>query len=122
VPNGAWYPGIKATGEASFETGYVAKYGGSASEINSDTAQSYSVMQVLEQAVNKTNSVDNAKLMDELRTDTFQTLQGPVKFTSDGQNSLAVAFLYQWQKGTIVPVFPPQAAQADPEYPKPMWP
>lgn len=122
VPNGGWYAGINTYQNAQFQQDYIAKYGGSAADISSDTVQAYSVMQVLTQAVNKIHSIDNSKLMDELRTDTFDTLQGPVKFAPDGENTTAVAFLFQWQKGNLIPVYPAEHAQANPEYPKAQWP
>lgn len=122
VPNGGWYAGINTYQNAQFQQDYIAKYGGSAADISSDTVQAYSVMQVLTQAVNKIHSIDNSKLMDELRTDAFDTLQGPVKFAPDGENTTAVAFLFQWQKGNLIPVYPAEHAQANPEYPKAQWP
>jgi branched-chain amino acid transport system substrate-binding protein len=122
VPNGGWYAGINTYQNAQFQQDYIAKYGGSAADISSDTVQAYSVMQVLTQAVNKIHSIDNAKLMDELRSDAFDTLQGPVKFAPDGENTTAVAFLFQWQNGNLIPVYPAEHAQANPEYPKAQWP
>lgn len=122
VPNGGWYAGINTYQNAQFQQDYIAKYGGSAADISSDTVQAYSVGQVLTQAVNKIHSIDNSKLMDELRTDAFDTLQGPVKFAPDGENTTAVAFLFQWQKGNLIPVYPAEHAQANPEYPKAQWP
>ena len=122
VPNGGWFPGVKSFQNAQFTQDYIAKYGGAADGISGDTAQSYSSMQVLDQAATKINSIDNQKLMQELRSDTFNTLQGPVKFAADGENSVAVPFLFQWQKGNVIPVYPSSAAQANPEYPKPQWP
>jgi branched-chain amino acid transport system substrate-binding protein len=121
VPNGGWYPGIKTFGEQEFEQAYVAKYGGTTAAISQDTVQAWSVMQVLQQAAEKIHSIDNAKLMNELRADTFQTVQGPAKFQSDGQNILAIPFLYQWQKSNLIPVYPANDAQQNPEFPKPNW-
>jgi len=122
VPNGGWFPDIKTFQNDQFQNDYIAKYGGTKDSISSDSVQAYSVMQVLEQAVDKIHSIDNARLKQELHSDTFNTLQGPVKFASDGQNTFAVAFLFQWQKGHLLPVYPQKNAQANPEYPKNVWP
>jgi branched-chain amino acid transport system substrate-binding protein len=122
VPNGGWYADINTFGNVQFQKDYIAKYGGTAADISSDTVQAYSVMQVLTQAVNKIHSIDNTKLIQELHSDSFDTLQGPVKFAPDGQNLTAVAFLFQWQKGNLIPVYPQDHAQANPEYPKAQWP
>jgi len=121
VPNGGWYAGISTFGNDQFQKDYIAKYGGTTADIGSDTVQGYSVMQVLTQAVNKIHSIDNAKLIQELHSDSFDTLQGPVKFAADGQNTTAVAFLFQWQNGNLIPVYPQNNAQANPEYPKAPW-
>jgi branched-chain amino acid transport system substrate-binding protein len=121
VPNGGWYADINTFGNDQFQKDYIAKYGGTTADIGSDTVQAYSVMQVLTQAVNKIHSIDNAKLIQELRSDSFDTLQGPVKFAPDGENSTAVAFLFQWQNGNLIPVYPQAHAQANPEYPKAQW-
>jgi branched-chain amino acid transport system substrate-binding protein len=123
VPNGGWYPDVKSFQNDTFQKAFVAKYGGSKDDISSDSVQAYSVMQVLEQAVNSVHSINKDKLLQNLRSgNTFNTLQGPVKFASDGENSIAVAFLFQWQNGSLIPVFPQGSAQANPEYPKPVWP
>lgn len=122
VPNDGWYPGAATYQNDQFTKDYLAKYGGSAADISSDTVQAYSTMQILSQAVTKTHSLDNAKLIDELHNDTFNSLQGPLQFAPDGENKVAVAFLFQWQKGQLIPVYPTNSAQANPEYPRPNWP
>lgn len=122
VPNGGWYAGINTFQNDQFQKDYIATYGGTAEDISSDTVQAYSVMQVLKQAIDKANSLDNGKIMQELRSNTFNTLQGPVQFKPDGENAVAVAFLFQWQKGQLIPVYPQSNAAANPEYPKNPWP
>ena len=122
VPNGGWFPGISTPGEKDFEQAYTAQYGGTPDAISQDSVQAWSVMQVVQQAAQKINSIDNTKLMSELHTDTFQTVQGPVKFQPDGQNSLAIPFLFQWQSGSLLPVYPANSAQQNPQFPKPNWP
>ena len=115
VPNEGWFPTLKSYQNDQFTKDYVAKYGGTADQISSDTVEAYSVGQVLEQAVNKIQSLDHAKIIDELRSDTFDSLQGPVKFGPDGQNIVSIPFLFQWQDGQLIPVFPMFAAQRSPE-------
>lgn len=122
APNDGWFPAVKSYQNDQFVKSYVAKYGGSPDDISSDTVQAYSAGQVLEQAIKKSNSLDNARLIQELHSDTFNTLQGVVKFDGDGRNTLAVAFLFQWQNGKLVVVFPSSSAQNNPEFPKHPWP
>ncbi len=123
VPNG-WYPEANNPGNADMVKAYLAKYGGNASDISADVAEAYSVGQVLQQVVSKINSTDNAKILAELHAgDTFQTVQGPVKFDPTGQNVAATAYLFQWQSGNFVAVYPPDAANAVKlEFPKTQWP
>jgi branched-chain amino acid transport system substrate-binding protein len=123
VPNGGWFPQANTTGNAQMVQEYLAKYGGTAADISSDVAEAYSVGQVVQQAATKINSIDNAKLIAELHSsDTYNSVQGPVKFDDTGQNLAATAYLFQWQKGNLVPVYPANVASAEPVYPKPNWP
>jgi branched-chain amino acid transport system substrate-binding protein len=122
VPNGGWYPTAKTFQNSQFVAHFLAKFGGKPADISSDSVQAYSVGQVLAQTVADANSIDNAKLLGVLRSGTlFSSLQGPVQFAHDGENKLAVAFLFQWQRGNLIPVYPPQEAQANVEFPKPSW-
>ncbi len=121
VPNSGWFPTVDSYQNNLFTKGYIAKFGGDVEAISYDTVEAYSACQVLEQAVKKIGSVDNAKLIQELHSDTFSTIEGPVKFTSDGQNTIAVAFLFQWQAGHLVVVYPNSSAQKNSEFPKQSW-
>ena len=86
-------------------------------------AEGFSVGQVYQQAATKINSIDNTKLIAQLHSGaTYQSVQGPVKFDSTGQNVLGTGYLFQWQKSSLVSVYPAAQAQATPEFPKPNWP
>jgi branched-chain amino acid transport system substrate-binding protein len=123
VPNGGWYPQINTFQNAQMVKDFLAKYGGKADDISSDVAEAFSVGQTLVQAATKIQSIDNAKLITELHSgDTFQTVQGPVKFNAQGENILGTGYLFQWQKGSLLSVYPASQAQASPEFPKPNWP
>jgi branched-chain amino acid transport system substrate-binding protein len=122
VPNG-WYPQVNNPGNAGMVKAYIARYGGTADQISADIAEAYAVGQVAYQAITKVKSLDNAKLMAELHSgETFQSVQGPVKFDDTGQNIAAKAYLFQWQKGVFLPVYPASVASAPLEFPKPNWP
>jgi branched-chain amino acid transport system substrate-binding protein len=124
VPNGGWYPQANTPGNAQMVQAYLAAYGGTANDISSDVAEAYSVGQVAFQAVTNIGSLDNSKLIDELHSGhTYQTVQGLVKFDSTGQNTAAQAYLFQWQNGSLLPIYPATATGAvKPEFPKPNWP
>jgi branched-chain amino acid transport system substrate-binding protein len=123
VPNGGWYPTINTFQNAKMVSDYLAKNGGTADGISSDVAEAFAVGQVFQQAATKINGIDNAKLITELHSgDTFQSVQGDVKFDSTGQNVLGTGYLFQWQSGSLVSVYPASQATVAPEYPKKNWP
>jgi branched-chain amino acid transport system substrate-binding protein len=98
VPDG-WYPGYANATSQKMVSEYVAQYGGTAAGVNADVAESYSVGQVVDQAITAVGSVDNAKIISYLHSGvTLQTVQGTVKFDSLGENANAAAFVFQWQK------------------------
>src|SRR5947209_1576234 len=124
VPNG-WYPGYTNAASQKMVQDYVAKYGGSASDINADVAEGYAVGQVAAQAVTATKGTDNAKIISYLHSGvTLSSVQGPVRFDNFGKNSSAAAFTFQWQQqGTaykqILPVS--TAGSVAIINPKPNW-
>jgi branched-chain amino acid transport system substrate-binding protein len=122
VPN-AWYPGSANPLSQAMVQAYIAKYGGSASDINADVAEAYSVGEVVDQAVSHNKSVSNAALISYLHSGvTLQSVQGPVRFNALGQNLVATAFIFQWQNGKFVQVLPANAAgSVKIIYPKPHW-
>ncbi|MBV9605252.1 MAG: amino acid ABC transporter substrate-binding protein, partial [Solirubrobacterales bacterium] len=94
-PNG-WYPGYVNTQSQQMVNEYVAKYGGTAADVGADVAEAYSVGQVVAQAVAATHSLDNSKIISYLHSGvTLNSVQGPVKFDSQGENGAAAAFVFQ---------------------------
>ncbi|HEX9035447.1 MAG TPA: amino acid ABC transporter substrate-binding protein [Ktedonobacterales bacterium] len=120
VPNG-WWPDLNAPQNATMVQAYLAKYGGDKSGISSDVAEAWSVGQVVQQAVESNQSLDQAKLIATLHSGTFQSCQGPVKFDSTGQNTLAQGYLFQWQSGKFIPVYPANVATSAIQFPKANW-
>ena len=123
VPNG-WYPGFNNPLSHAFVHAYIAAYGGTASDINADAAEAYSVGETLAAAVRATNSLSNTKIINYLHTDvTLQTVQGPAKFNSVGMNTAASMFIFQWQTGAnFVQVLPTGATGSVAIVnPKPAW-
>jgi branched-chain amino acid transport system substrate-binding protein len=122
VPD-AWYPGYASATSQALVAEYVAKYGGSPSDVNADVAEAYSVGEVTEQAVKATGGTNGAKIISYLHSGvTLSSVQGPVQFNSLGENVKAIAFIFQWQNGKFVQVLPVGAAGSVPVlYPKPNW-
>jgi len=122
VPN-LWYPGYSDPTSQAMVSKYVAKYGGTASEVNADVAEAYSVGQVTADAVKATGGTVGSKIISYLHSSrTFASVEGPVQFNSLGENVKAIAFVFQWQNGKFVQVLPVGAAGSVPVlYPKPNW-
>ena len=124
VPNG-WYPGYANPASQKMVNEYVAKYGGSPSDVNADVAEAYSVGQVMAQSVTETKGTDNGKIITYLHSGvTISTVQGPVRFDNSGRNSSAAAFTFQWQQqGTAYKqVLPASTTGSVPIInPKPNW-
>ena len=100
VPNG-WYPGYANPASQAMVQEYIAKYGGTPSDVNADVAEGYAVGQVAALAVTATGGTSNAKIISYLHNGvTLSTVQGPVKFDSLGKNGAAAAFVFQWQRDT----------------------
>ena len=110
VPNG-WFPGYRNATSQQMVREYVARYHGTASGVNADVAEAYSVGQVMEQAVAATGGTDNAKIISFLHSGvTLTSVQGPVKFDALGENGAAAAFIFQWQQGSFNQVLPTRTA------------
>lgn len=83
-----------------------------------DTPLVWMSIEVLEQAV-KTAGLDKAKIRQAISTETFDTIDGPVKFKGV-ENVITPTMYLQIQKGEAQIVWPPSEATAAFE-PKPGW-
>jgi branched-chain amino acid transport system substrate-binding protein len=105
VPN-TWYGGFPNALSHVMVQEYIAKYGGTAAEINGDVAEAYSAGQVMANAVSSVG-LNQAKIISFLhnRGTQVNTVQGLaewgkyVKGQPSGQNLKASAFVFQWQPG-----------------------
>jgi branched-chain amino acid transport system substrate-binding protein len=103
VPN-TWYGGFPNALSHVMVQEYIAKYGGTASEINGDVAEAYSAGQVMADAVDSVG-LSQPKIIAFLHSRGTQvnTVQGLaqwgkyVKGKSAGQNLKASSFVFQWQ-------------------------
>ena len=122
VPNG-WYGGFQKADSQQMVKEYIAKYGGTPSDINADVAEAYSVGQVVAQAVAANNSLDNAKIISYLHSGvTLDSVQGAVKFDALGQNLAGKTLTFQWQKSALVQTLPTSTpGSKPPQNPKPAW-
>jgi branched-chain amino acid transport system substrate-binding protein len=122
VPNG-WFGGFKKADSEKMVQEYIAKYGGTPSDINADVAEAYSVGQVMTEAVQATHGFDNSKILAYLHSGvTMDSVQGPVKFNSLGENLAQKTLTFQWQNGTLVQSIPTATVGSHaPQYPKPAF-
>lgn len=82
----------------------------------------YAAMQVLEQAITATGTLDNAKLADYIHQNTFKTIVGDFSFDKSGEWSAPRVLMVQFQnvkgagleqyekEGAVAVVYPPQYA------------
>jgi branched-chain amino acid transport system substrate-binding protein len=118
-----WYGGYDNPQSKQMVSEYIAQYGGTPSDINSDVAEGYSVGQVAEQAIKATGGTNQAKIISYLHSGvTLSSVQGPVQFDSLGMNTKPVLFVFQWQNGNYAQVLPVGAPGSGTIlYPKPNW-
>jgi branched-chain amino acid transport system substrate-binding protein len=117
-------PQAHAYGNDTFVSEFIAKYGGKVADISTDSAEAYSVGQVVEQAAAKAGSIDNQKLITAMHSGTYNTIQGPITFDATGKPSEpggGGVYVEQWQGGQAIFVYPASVAAAAPEYPKKNW-
>ena len=123
VPN-SWYGGFQDPASQAMVNEYVQQYGGTPSDVNADVAEAYSVGQVTAAAITATGGTDNSKIINYLHSGvSIPTVQGKAKFDSLGENTLADAFIFQWQSnGTFSQVLPASAPGSVPFIAvKPPW-
>ena len=128
-----WLPwsGLASDEAKKFLTEYQAKAGSAGVDALGYYLPpfAYGYMQVLQQAVEGTKSLDQDKLADYLRSHTFKTVVGDVKFGPDGEWAEARVMEVQFQKlknndvaqfkdpKTEVILWPPQLKTGDLKYP-----
>lgn len=115
-----WFPGSTASGSAAFTAAYIKAYGGTDQQIDDSSAEAYAVGQLIEAVAKKTGKIDNATIIKSLHSGSWPTLLGNLAWSANGAPS-GEFNLVQWQKGSLLPVFPTAIAKASPEYPKPNW-
>jgi branched-chain amino acid transport system substrate-binding protein len=105
VPN-SWYGGFQNALSHVMVQEYIAKYGGTASDINADVAEAYSAGQVMATAVDSVG-LSQKRIISFLhaRGTLVNTVQGPAQWgryvagQASGQNIKASGFVFQWQPG-----------------------
>ncbi|MBO0813931.1 MAG: ABC transporter substrate-binding protein [Actinobacteria bacterium] len=116
VPNG-WFGASPNALSHLMVQDYIAKYGGTASGINADVAESYSAGEVLAAAVAGTKGLSQRAIINWLHGHTVQTVVGEARFGDNGENLAAEpsALIFQWQPNEqFVQVLPAKTLGAKP--------
>lgn len=101
-----WSPRADWKGSQAFYDSYVAKFKEDPDYLNS--ALAWMSLEILETAVAK-NGLDKEKIRATISSDTFDTINGKVKF--DGvQNAITPTAFVQYQKGKLQIVWPASIA------------
>jgi branched-chain amino acid transport system substrate-binding protein len=101
-----WSPRPEWKGSQAFYDDYVKKFGEDPDYLNS--ALAWMSLEILEAAVAK-NGLDKAKIRDAVSKETFDTINGKVKF--DGvQNTITPTAFVQRQKGKLQIIWPQSIA------------
>jgi branched-chain amino acid transport system substrate-binding protein len=116
-----WTAEARIPGKQQFVQAYIAKYGGSPDQIDSTSAQTYAVGQLLQAVAQKTGKIDNQTVIQTLHQGTYQTVVGQVNIDKCGAPTGA-QFLEEWINGKLTIVYPPAIADHAPVVPKPAWP
>jgi branched-chain amino acid transport system substrate-binding protein len=128
VPDG-WYGGYPNALSHVMVQEYIARYGGTASEINADVAEAYSSGEVLADAVSSVG-LSNKRIIGFLHglRQPLDTVQGPVQWSAyvahrpSGMNTKAVSFVFQWQPvERFVKVLPTGGDSVAIKATKPLW-
>jgi branched-chain amino acid transport system substrate-binding protein len=122
VPNG-WFGAFPNALSHLMVQDYIAKYGGTASDINADVAESYSAGEVIAAAVTGTHGLDQQSIITWLHAHTIQTVVGEATFGNDGQNLAAQpsALIFQWQPGGRFVQVLPKGVDTKQLIAKPAW-
>lgn len=108
-------------GVAPVEAYFMKKVG---VPFDSNSIQEAVAIYVLAQAIEKAGSLDTEKVVQVLRTATFDSplsMGGKVKFGPDGQNMMAASVISQLQNGAYKTVYPYEYKDEAPIYPIPKW-
>jgi branched-chain amino acid transport system substrate-binding protein len=120
LSSGDWFPQEKSYGNKQFITAYVKAYGGNANQIDTTSAEAYAAGQVLQEAVAKTHSLDNGKIIAALHKGVWQTVNAKnISWDAYGAPK-GNMILVQWVHGILTPVYPPNVALHKPIL-KPKW-
>jgi branched-chain amino acid transport system substrate-binding protein len=115
----SWSQDAKTPQNAEFVAGYKAAYKNA--DPAEDATDAFATAQVLQTAVTKVGTIDQAKIRDWLHANEVQTILGPLSWTATGEPR-GQFLLAQWQSDKVQVVGPPDLATTETIVnPKPDW-
>lgn len=108
-----WIPTSTSQSNANFVRAYLAKYGGTAGNIDSTSAEAYSAGMLLQDVAARTGKIDNATIIGALHSGTWPTVIGNLRWNAVGAPQ-GSALLVQWIQNVLTPIFPRDRAQHAP--------
>ncbi|HTC69152.1 MAG TPA: amino acid ABC transporter substrate-binding protein, partial [Acidothermaceae bacterium] len=108
-----WFPDATTFRSSEFVQAYLAKFGGTAQQIDPTSAEAYSCGVLLEEAIAKTGGTDNKAIIAALHQGTWPTPEGNLSWDADGAPQGSDT-LVQWQGGKLLAVWPQSAAKVPP--------
>jgi branched-chain amino acid transport system substrate-binding protein len=114
-----WFQGETSAANADFVRAYIAKYGGTADNIDSTSAECFSAGMLLQDVATSTGRLDNATIIRSLHSGRWPTLVGNLSWNAVGEPDGSFT-LVQWIDGQLTPIFPKDRAQHAPIAPGPV--
>jgi branched-chain amino acid transport system substrate-binding protein len=108
-----WVPSASDQANADFIRAYLAKFGGTAQNIDSTSAEAFSAGVLLQDVAARTGRLDNATIIRSLHAGSWPTLLGPLSWNAIGEPRGSYT-LVQWDQEQLAPVFPAARAQHAP--------
>jgi branched-chain amino acid transport system substrate-binding protein len=115
---GDWFKEETSPGNAQFVAAYQKAYGSGA--IDSTSSEAYACGQILQAAVAKLHTLDNAKIIAALHQGSWPSVEGNLSWDSIGEPQ-GQDLLLEWVDGKLQSVYPANVATVPPVIPKPDW-
>jgi branched-chain amino acid transport system substrate-binding protein len=113
VSSDDWLPDALGQANANFVRAYLAKYGGTATDIDPTSAEAFSAGMLVQDIASRTGKVDNATIIRSLHSGSWPTVVGDLRWNAIGEPQGSYT-LVQWIDNQLTPVFPRDRAQHSP--------
>jgi branched-chain amino acid transport system substrate-binding protein len=112
-----WHHAFTFPGVAELNAKHQQRFGRPADVL---VGPSYACVQIVADSIERASNLDPVAIRDAMATTDLQTVEGPVRFRSDG-TGIVPFVLVQWQGGTQQLVWPQGAGATAFQYPAPPW-